>query len=241
MAILRTFDTRNRRQTLSAIADRADLPIATVHRLIAELVLGGLVERDPHGAYEIGRRMWDLGLLASVEHDLRETSLPYLQDVHSSTGETVHLAVLDDDKTLYIERVSSRVSARVLSKPGARLPLHATAVGKVLLAWSEASLSERVLASPERLTGRTITEPGRWRREISEIRRRGFARTSEELTMGAFSVAVPVLRDPATGTGLVAAIGIVTGSARKELERYVPVLQVAARGLARSLPSRDFR
>jgi DNA-binding IclR family transcriptional regulator len=232
LSILRTFDTAHRRQSLTEIAERADLPIATAHRLIAELTAGGLLERDGHGTYEIGRRMWDLGLLASMEHDLRETALPYLQDVHTSTGETVHLAVLDDDAALYIERVSSRVSARVLSKPGVRLPLHATAVGKVLLAHSAPDLQDRILAAPARLTGRTITEPGRWRRELSEVRRRGYARTSEELTTGAFSVAVPVM----TGPDVVAAIGIVTGSARKDLDRYVPVLQVAASGLARSLP-----
>jgi DNA-binding IclR family transcriptional regulator len=72
LSILRTFDTAHRRQSLTEIAERADLPIATAHRLIAELTAGGLLERDGHGTYEIGRRMWDLGLLASMEHDLRD-------------------------------------------------------------------------------------------------------------------------------------------------------------------------
>jgi len=236
LAILGAFDSRHRHLSLSEIAVRADLPIATAHRLLAELTSGGILERDVDGTYEVGRRLWDLGLLASVEQDLREVALPFLQDVHASTGETVHFAVLDVDASLYIERVTGRTSARVLSKPGARLPLHATGVGKVLLAFSDRSLRERVLQAPERLTAHTITEPGRLRRELTEVRRRGFARTSEELTLGAFSIAVPVT---AGDDGeLVGAIGIVTGTARKDLDRYVPVLQVAAKGIGRSLPPR---
>ncbi len=236
LAILGAFDAHHRHLSLSEISERADLPIATAHRLLAELTAGGMLERDADGTYEIGRRLWDLGLLASVEQDLREVALPFLQDVHASTGETVHFAVLDDDAALYIERVAGRASARVLSKPGARLPLHATGVGKVLLAFSGRSLRERALQSPQRLTAHTMTEPGRLRRELAEVRRRGFARTSEELTLGAFSVAVPVM----TGedSDLVGAIGIVTGTARKDLDRYVPVLHVAAKGIGRSLPPR---
>lgn len=237
LAILGSFDVHHRLLSLSEIAERSGLPITTAHRLIAELTGGGLLERDAAGGYEIGRWMWDLGLLASVEQDLRESALPYLQDVHSSTGETVHLAVLDGDAALYIDRVSSRASARVLSKPGTRLPLHATGVGKVLLAHCDPLTRERALASPERLTAHTMTEPGRLRRELANVRKRGYARTSEELAPGAFSVAVPVL----VGDEAIGAIGIVTGSSRKELERFVPVLQAAASGIARSLPGSSFR
>lgn len=240
LSILGCFDARHRHLSLSEIAERSELPIATAHRLLAELTAGGLLERGGDGTYEVGRRLWDLGLLASVEQDLREVALPFLQDVHASTGETVHFAVLDGDAALYIERVTGRTSARVLSKPGARLPLHATGVGKVMLAYSDSSLRERALQSPERLTAHTITEPGRLRRELTEVRKRGFARTSEELTLGAFSIAVPVVvTDDRGGSELVGAIGIVTGTARKDLDRYVPVLQVAAKGISRSLPPRS--
>jgi DNA-binding IclR family transcriptional regulator len=80
------------------------------------------------------------------------------------------------------------------------------------------------------------------RREIAEVRRRGFARTAEEMTLGAASVAVPVPVDRGGTTVVAAALGIVVPSSRRDTARLVPVLEVAARGIGRELArTRDFR
>jgi DNA-binding IclR family transcriptional regulator len=241
LAVLAAFDADHQRLTLSEIARRADLPPATAHRLIAELEAWQGLRRREDGAYEVGRRLWDVGILAAVQHDLREVALPYLQDVHTTTGETVHLAVRDELFALYVERIVGRASARVLSRPGTRLPLHATAVGKVLLAHAPRATVQAALAAPSRVTPYTITEPGRLHRELAEARRRGFARTAQEMTPGAWSVAVPVETGPGSGgvpgAGCpVAALGIVVASPSRDLVRLVPVLTVAAHGIGRSLP-----
>jgi DNA-binding IclR family transcriptional regulator len=236
LAVLGAFDADHRQLTLSQIARRSGLPLATAHRLVAELELWGGLSREPDGGYQVGRRLWDVGTLARVERDLRDVAAPYLQDVHRTTGETVHLAVRDGGSALYVERVVARSSAQVLSRAGARLPLHATAVGKVLLAHAPADVVRAALTAPRRVTSRTITEPGRLNRELAECRRRGFARTAEELTPGAWSVAVPIAPDAAAEGQVVAALGIVVASPRRDLVRLVPVLEVAARGIGRSLP-----
>lgn len=233
LAVLAAFDTGHQRLQLAEIARRAGLPPATAHRLVAELHAWGGLVRAGDGRYEVGRRLWDIGILAGVQRDLREAALPYLQDVHDTTGETVHLAVRDGESALYVERVVGRTSARVLSRTGTRLPLHATAVGKVLLASAPDDVTRAVLAAPARVTAWTITEPGRLAREIEQAARRGFARTSQEMTPGAWSVAVPVA--PRDGT-VVAALGVVVASGARDLTRLVPVLQVAAAGIGRSLP-----
>lgn len=233
LAVLGTFDDRHRQLTLSRIARRADVPLPTAHRLIGELEQWGALRRRPDGEYEIGRRLWDLGLLAAVQQDLREVALPYLQDLYATTAETVHLAVRVGTSALYVERIVGRSSAQVVSRAGSRLPLHATAVGKVLLAAAPPDVVREVLASPVRVTARTIVEPGRLARELVEVGRRGYGRTAEEMTPGAWSIAVPVTtRSGAT----VAALGIVVATATRDLVRLVPVLQVAALGIGRSLP-----
>lgn len=236
LAVLMSFDTTSPRLSLAELSRRSGLALTTTHRLVAALEAGQALVRRPDGKYEIGRRLWSLGLLAPLNQDLREIALPFLQDLHSATGQTVHLAVREGLTALYVERIVGTGSTPVLSRAGSALPLHATGVGKVLLAYAPPDVVAAALQAPSRVTAYTITEPGRLERELAEVRRRGFARTGEEMTLGASSVAVPVLGaddDP------VAAIGIVVGSSRRDLLRLVPGLQVAALAIGRQL--RAFR
>jgi DNA-binding IclR family transcriptional regulator len=232
LAVLGGFDERHPRLTLSQLSRRADLPLTTTHRLVGELVRWQALARRDDGSYEIGRRIWHLGLLAPVHHGLREVALPFMQDLHTATAETVHLAVRDGITALYVERVLGSSSAPVVSRAGHNLPLHATGVGKILLAHAPAAVVEQALADPERVTAYTITERGRLLRELAEARRRGYARTGEEMTLGTSSLAVAVFD---VSGHVVAALGIVVNSARRDLLRLVPVLQVAASGISRGL------
>src|SRR6476469_10407366 len=93
LALLGAFDARHRRLTLSELATRAELPVATAHRLVGELVAWGALARTPSGEYVVGRRLWDVGLLAPVHTGLRELASPYLHDLYGATFATVHLEV----------------------------------------------------------------------------------------------------------------------------------------------------
>jgi DNA-binding IclR family transcriptional regulator len=235
LAVLGAFDTAAPRLTLSEIAERSGTPLSTTHRLLRELTDWGALHRRSDGRYEIGRRLWDLGLLAPVQLELRQVAAPFLLDVHTATRDTVHLAVRESRSALYVERISGRESVPVVSQVGSRLPLHATAVGKVLLATAPDDVAEAVLRAPARETPHTIVAPARLRREVAEVRRRGYARTAEEMSLGTLSVAVPVRVERPAGPAVVAALGIVVPSHRRDLLRLVPVLDVAARGIGREL------
>ena len=232
LAVLMTFDPEHARLSLTDLSRRSGLALTTTHRLVAALEEGQALVRRPDGRYEIGRRLWSLGLLAPVNQDLREIALPYLQDLHTATGETVHLAVRDGTTALYVERIIGTGSASVVSRAGTALPLHATGVGKVLLAYAPPDVVTAALRDPVRVTAYTITERGRLERELAEVRRRGFARTDEEMTLGASSVAVPVV---GAGHQTVAAVGVVVRSSRRDLARFLPGLQVAALAIGRGL------
>lgn len=233
VALLSAFDVDHRRLTLSEMARRADLPAATAYRLAGELVRGGLMVRRPNGDYVIGRRLWDLGLLAPLQSGLREIASPFLNDLHAATLATVHIAVRDRTQALYVESLSGRASVPVVSTVGSRLPLHATGVGKVLLAHAPERVQERVLANLARMTPYTITQPRRLRDQLARVRRNGYAVTEEEMTLGACSVAVPVRAGGQCD--VVAAVGVVVPGLRRDRARLVAALQVAARGIGRSL------
>jgi len=235
LGVLDAFDTGHPRLTLSEVAERSGTPLTTTHRLLGELVEWGALARRPDGRYEVGRKLWDLGLLAPVQLELRQVATPFLLDVHTATRDTVHLAVREGLRALYVERISGRESVPVVSTVGSRLPLHATGVGKVLLASAPDEVVEEALHRLTRETRHTVADPRVLGRELTEVRRRGWARTSEEMSLGAASVAVPVTADRAGETVVVAALGIVVPTQRRDVGRLVPVLQVAARGIGREL------
>src|ERR671929_1265055 len=224
LAVLDAFSASSPRLSLSEIAGRAGLPLTTAHRLLGELTAWGALTRRTDGRYEIGRRLWDLGLLAPVQMELRQVAAPFLLDVHTATRDTVHLAVREGRSALYVERISGRESVPVVSQVGSRLPLHATGVGKVLLASAPDDVAESVLRTPTRETRHTIVDPGRLRREIAEVRRRGYARTAEEMSLGTLSVAVPVRVERPAGPVVAAALGIVVPSHRRDPPRPGPGL-----------------
>lgn len=225
------YDEDHRSLTLTALARRAGLPLATAHRLAGELVRAGALVRQETGEYVVGRRMWDLGLLAPVETGLRHAAAPFLHDLYGTTLATVHLAVRDGTAALYVERVSGHASVPVLSQVGSRLPMHATGVGKVLLAYAPDEIRAAVLGHLTRVTPYTVTQPGRLSDQLRRVRADRHATTSEEMSLGACSVAVPV-RDR-TGE-VVAALGFVVANLRHRA-RLVSALQVAALGIGRSL------
>jgi DNA-binding IclR family transcriptional regulator len=232
LALLGAFDSEHLGLTLSDLARRAGLPLPTAHRLVGELEAWGALARRSSGEYVVGRRLWDLGLLAPAQSGLRQVASPFLNDIYGATLATVHLAVREGVQVLYLDRVSGHASVPVVSQIGSRLPLHATGVGKVLLAYAPESVQTEVLGNLTRITPYTITQPGRMRDEIRRVHREGYAVTSEEMSLGACSVAVPI-RVP--DGNVVAALGIVVPSLKRDRARLVSALQVAAHGIGRSL------
>lgn len=234
LALLGAFDGDHRALTLSEMARRSDLPLPTAHRLVGELVAWGALARRSSGEYVVGRRLWDLGLLAPAQAELRQIASPFLSDIYGATLATVHLAVRDGVQALYLDRVSGHASVPVVSEIGSRLPLHATGVGKILLAYAPEDVQSHVFEHLTRVTPYTITQPGRLRDELHRVYREGYAITSEEMSLGACSVAVPIrVKDGA----VVAALGIVVPSLKRDRARLVSALKVAAQGVGRSLGS----
>ena len=231
LALIGAFDEEHRTLSLSELAERADLPLPTAHRLVGELVTWGALTRRPWGRYVVGRRLWDVGLLAPVQTGLRQLASPFLHDLYGATLATVHLAVRDGTEVLYLDRLAGNTSVPVVSSIGSRLPLHSTGVGKVLLAHAPAEVQTAVLSDLRRVTPYTITQPGTLRRQLARVQRDGYATTVEEMSLGACSVAVPIR----TEQGVVAALGIVVPNLRNDRAKLVAAMQVAGQGIARAL------
>jgi len=233
LAIIAAFDGQHRNLSLSELAHRADLAAPTAHRLAAELVAGGALERRADGRFEVGRLLWSAGLLAPVEGKLRQIAEPFLHDVYAATMATVHLAIREGAEVLYLERMMGRASVPIVSSAGSKLPMHCTGVGKVLLAHAPADVQNQVFARLTRVTPYTIVAQPILAAQLERIRRDGVATTSEEMSIGACSLAVPVVRS--SDDTVAAAIGVVVPNLKRDRQRLLGALQVAARGIGRLL------
>ena len=230
LALLAAFETGPRSMSLTALAEATGLPLTTVHRLVGELEAWGALSRDPQGRYQVGLRLWELAQHAG--RALRDTVRPYLQDLFSLTGETAHIAIRDGTDVLYIDRVYGSRRVPRASRVGGRLPMHATAVGKVLLAFETPEVREAYLGRAlERRTVHTHIDPELLALELAAIAERGFATTNEEVRAGSCSIAVPVMHTGRIG----ASIGLVMHSAQAaSMAQHVPVLRGTADRIERA-------
>ncbi|MFF8883351.1 IclR family transcriptional regulator [Streptomyces flaveolus] len=229
--VLECFRSTGGPYRLSELSDRTALPKATVHRLAADLVRLGWLERSgPH--YRLGSKLFELGSLVPRRRDLREAALPFLQDLFEATRETIHLGVREGLDVVYLERIHGHDALRLPSRIGGSLPLTCTAVGKALLAFSGAELTEEVLSGPlPSLTPFSITDPARLRMALEKTQVSGLAYEEQEAALGVSCIAAPVF----AGGTTVAALSVAVPRARFRPAQLAPAVRTAALGLSRIL------
>lgn len=145
-AVLAALDDRGSGSSLAQLVERTGLPKGSLHRLCAQLVAQGAVERTDFG-YRLGQRMFELGSQAAGPRQLRDLALPYMSELHTMTRCAVHLSVLAGNRTLVLNSVTGRDHEAQYMAPGGRITVTATASGKALLAHSTPELKAGVLSS----------------------------------------------------------------------------------------------
>lgn len=232
-SILAAFRVEDRTLGVSELARRTGLAKSTVSRLTTELVRLQYLER--HGAsLRLGLALFELGQLAATPKELRRRAIGIMADLRNATGQTIHLAVLDGTEVVYIEILRGRGTPVLPSRVGGRLPAHATAVGKALLALAPPQALEDVLAHGlERIGPNTITDEQTLRRELAEIAGSGLAYEQNESAQDSFCTASPVLD---AGGALVAALSVSGKVGQLDVHRVAPAVHTAALALGRQLP-----
>ena len=182
--------------TFSEIVAATDLPKASVHRLLRELVeLDALDYDDSSRRYRGGLALAALGASVAANYDIRRVARPFLERLHEKTGLVATLGIRNGDVGTYIDKIEpAGLIVRLHSEIGKSFPLHCTAMGKVLLANSDAATITRVTRRQlQQFTPNTITEGKALRRELEEVAANGYALDREEITRGLICVAAPIL------------------------------------------------
>lgn len=237
--LMGAFDRDRPTMTLSGLARRARLPLTTTQRLVEELVLHGLIERDQDRDLRVGMRMWELAARGSRALNLHEVALPFMEDVQAAVHQHTTLAVLDHGTVLYVERLSAPESPLNAAHIAQRMPIHAASSGLVLLAYSPRAFQDEVLAGPlEKVTPETVTDPMTIRRHLAEIRQRGYVAMAGIGVTEWTGIAVPIFGPDGR---IAAALNAIVPREEANVPFTVPALLTAAHGISRALDAEGVR
>jgi DNA-binding IclR family transcriptional regulator len=238
---------------VSELSRHTGLSKATVHHLLATLANRGLVlQEEDTRAYSLGWGLYELGAAVAKGVHLSRAARPSIARLAAGSGMTALLGIMDRDSVLYLDACEAPAGVGLDADTGRRKPLHATATGKVLLAFAGEDLVQRVSAGPlARLTRATVVDPVTLARHLDDVRTHGYSFCSQEAEPGFASLAIP-LRDYTSrvvGALAVAAPSsvltqravrpalVLLRDAGLEIERRIGGVRLGAPG-ARTAPSR---
>lgn len=237
LSVLRAFDQDHPQMPLSEVAAVTGLSPAVARRCLNTLVKLGYVAQ--HGRQFLLRPevlVFGSAYLSSM--NIEQVAIPHLQAVRDQTGDSSSMAVRSGADILYVAHVSTRRTIRLGANVGTSFPLHATSLGKVLLAFDDTDAVDAFLAAAKlaRFTENTVTDAETLAARLIEVRRQGYDTAKDELDYGIVSVAVPVF---GPDRRIVAAINCSTSTTRVSQDELVasrvPLLQDAAREIEGAL------
>jgi IclR family acetate operon transcriptional repressor len=236
--ILSILRDANSELGITDIARLAKLKPSTAHRIVRALVMEGyMAQNEITDQYYLGRNAVILGYAAQRWLGL-DAAQSVLERLGEETGESVNLGVRDDMQMLVVLRVESPSPLRFDQPPGSRVPLHATSMGKIALAYSlDLEQDLKCLPNPmPRYTSRTLTSHAKLRRSLDKVRESGYCLDDEESIEGVRCVGAPVLN----GEGaLYAAIALQAPAVRisdERLESLAPMVKAAGSAVAQLMP-----
>jgi DNA-binding IclR family transcriptional regulator len=231
--LLAAFGPADRSMSLTAMSVRADIPKSSALRIARQLVECGALERLGDAEFVIGLRLLEIASLAPRGHGLRQTALPFMEDLHVATRQHVLLAVRDGAEAVLVERLSARDAGKVLYRVGGRMPLHATGVGLCLLANAPPDVQDQVLAGDLTLVPeKRRLSASELRASLAEVRRAGVAVASRPVPSAMTSVAAPIL---GRGNEVIAALSVVTPSADVDPVALIPAVTAVGRSISRAM------
>lgn len=231
--VMETLLHEKESSSLRQIAEKCDLPKSTLHRILNSLEEEGWVYRNPRTReYRIGIRFMCFAQKWRLNNELALLAKPLMESLCLRTGETVVLAIREKREIRCLEVVETSNPIKYHFRIGTSLPVHAGAMGKIILAFSTPDIREQVLSSPlERFTDNTITIPEALRSELDHIRERGYSVSIEEVDIGGSAIGAPIL---GPGGELLAGLILdgLTHGIETRLEELVPLVTATAKEIS---------
>ncbi len=221
------------------LSAKTGFPPPTIHRILATLVERRYLKQDPVSkSYALSFRFLELATKVQQQFNLTSVARPHLERLMIETRESVNLAVQDGDHVVYLDSAHSNYSMlQLFTKPGARVPLYATGVGKVFLSlWDESDVREYLKRTDRiRFTSRTLVEQEKLLFELNRVRDQGFAVDDQEMENGVRCVAAPVRDHNGTNTAAVSISGTTVRMTRDRIEELGKQVKRCAAAISREM------
>ncbi|KZE38999.1 IclR family transcriptional regulator [Bhargavaea cecembensis] len=193
--ILELFMASKPELSIKEISGKLELSKSTVHGIIKTLEYRGYLQQDPESLkYRLGIKLFELGNVVGNSMDIRKIASPLIRGLVEELSETVHLAVMEREEVVYVEKLEGPRTLTIYSHVGKRAPVHCTGVGKAILAYQSEEQIERMLTSGDLVahTQHTMTDISVIREHLRTIRENGYAVDDEEIELGLKCVAAPI-------------------------------------------------
>ncbi len=236
LTILECLASTRNGMSFAELAHRLGLAKSSTHVLLSTLERRGYIERAiPSRRYRFGLKLFSLANMAIAGVSLRDEARPYLQALMEKTKLTVHMAILDHDEAVLIEKVEPPGLIKLATWIGKRMDLHCTSLGKALLAHVpekelDPLLGDRGLPKHNR---RTIGSPRKLKQELRRIRKSGYATDDEEDEIGLRCVGVPVFNREAQVIAAISVAGLVSRLPLQRIPSIATVVKETATALSR--------
>lgn len=238
IAVMDCFKQERSELGVREIARMVNLSTSVAGRLLAALKEKGLLSQNPRTrVYSMGVRVLDWANVYNATLDVRMKAMFAIEELHQETRETISLYILEENERVCIERLESPQSVRIVQRVGRRLPLYAGSAGKAILAFLTAEHREQYFKQTELipLTPMTITDVGKLRKEIAEIRNRGCAVSFGEWVADASGVAAPILVRGGSVIGALAISGPTSRFTPENVDRYCLQVRRVAMQISESM------
>ena len=242
MSIMQKVADAPRGISIAELVELTSLAKPTVHRITLQLETEGYLQRSPvDKRFVIGNKLKEFSLTILSNASVGAPRHAILEALSEEIGETCNCTMLDGNHTVYFDRVECNWPIKINLHPGSRLPIHATASGKLFLAHMKPRERKRLLeAAPlSRNTERTVVSPELIEEELKKIKKEGVGYDNEEFLTGMVAIAVPVF-DKSNRVCFTVAVHAPTSRKRlDDLRQYIPSLRKAAAALASSYCSSE--
>lgn len=228
LAIIDLFSEQKVELNLADISTQTGLHKSTLHSLLKTLQVHGYIDQaESNGPYRLGLKLLERGYLVTRSRDFVSIARPYLTELSVQTGQTTHLGVLDGTSGVYIDKVEGERSIIGYSRVGRRVPIHSTAIGKILLAFQPPAAMDKILTGYvfEPFTENTVKTRQDFEAVLVDVRARGYAVDEQENVRGVRCAAIPVWNHAGQLVAAISISTVVENVTHDEFARYIDALR----------------
>jgi IclR family transcriptional regulator, KDG regulon repressor len=236
--ILDCFGFDHQELSVSEIGAKTALHRSTAHRILMALEYNDLIQQNPdNGKYRLGIKLFRLGHQAVSHLDLREICRPFLARIMNETKETVHLAVLDDNQVLYLDKVEGPHALRMPSRVGRHIPTYCTSLGKAMLSCLDEQEVKGILGKQPftAYTANTVRNVEQLLADVRAVHKRGYAVDNEEIEIGLRCVGAPIRDHTGAMVGAISAAAPSARLAEKKIPRVGRLVMAVAEEISEQL------